>query len=478
MKNILIGRKEEKAILEKAIHSHEAEMVAVIGRRRVGKTFLIKSVYGDRIKFDMTGIQKGSITEQLRHFTNRLNFHVSPPIPFQTPTNWLDAFHLLSLHFEHQPYEEKIVLFFDELPWIATRKSGFLKAFGVFWNTWASQKNVIVVICGSAASWMIQKVVRDTGGLHNRITRRVQLAPFSLAETEIYLHSRNIHLDRYQLIQLYMAMGGIPHYLKEIESGQSAAQNIDRIFFSQNGLLREEFDALYPSLFEDASTHIMVTRTLAEKWSGMTREEIIKSSKLSNGGTFTKVLEELLHSGFVSSYYAFGKKKQHISYRLTDEYSIFYLKFMDNQKLAEKGIWEKFSQTQSYKIWTGFAFENLCLKHISPIKKALGISGVYAETSTYRSIATEEFPAIQIDLVIDRNDHVINLLEMKFYNDEFAVSPAYAKDLRAKKTIFKAMTKTKKQLFLTLISTFGLLANSNSIGLIDQDLTMDVLFEG
>lgn len=477
MQGIFVGRKEEQKILQKALQSREGELVAVLGRRRVGKTYLVRTTYGKRIRFEMTGVQNGTFQEQLQHFNNRLNYHAKPIIPFPHPSNWLAAFHQLMLYCDSQDLGEKKVLFFDEFPWIATHKSGFLKAFSAFWNNWASQKNVVVVICGSAASWMIQKVVRDRGGLHNRITRRIHLEPFNLAETKAYFKSQSFNLNHYQIIQLYMAMGGIPHYLKEVEGGQSAAQNIDRIFFSKSGFLKEEFDLLYPALFKNADQHIKTIRLLASKWQGLSRKEIIEIGKFANGGTTSKILEELTHSGFIMPFYTFGKRKSGIRYRLMDEYSIFYLKFIDNRRLEERGMWKKFSQTQTYKIWTGYAFENLCLRHVPQIKRALGISGIYSETSTYRSQPTAERSGTQIDLLIDRNDHVINLLELKFYNTDFVLTKAYAKELRKKMGIFKANTQTRKQLFWTLLTTFGLEANEHSIGLIDQVLTMDILFE-
>ncbi|MEK7256275.1 MAG: ATP-binding protein, partial [Bacteroidota bacterium] len=365
---------------------------------------------------------------------------------------------------------------FDEVPWMATRKSDFLKAFGLFWNSWASQKNVVVVICGSAASWMIQNVVRDKGGLHNRITRRLNLQPFTLAETEEYFKSKSFNLDRYQILQIYMATGGIPHYLKEVEGGESAAQNIDRICFSKNGLLHDEFGQLYASLFDHSENHVRVIRVLAEKWQGMSRQEIIDAGKFPNGGTISVVFEELEQSGFITSFYTFGKQKKGITYRLTDEYSLFYLKFMENKRLEEQGSWEKFSQTQTWKAWTGYAFENICLRHVPQIKKALGISGVYSEASSFRSQPADGLPGIQIDLVIDRNDHVINLFELKFHHTPFVLTKDYAADLRTKLAVFKAATKTRKQVFLTFLTTFGLVKNEHSLGLVDREVRMDSLF--
>ena len=477
METPFIGREAEKNILLKAMNSREAEMVAVIGRRRVGKTFLVRSVFNNNLDFELTGIQNAPIKEQLENFTTRLNDHARPILPFQQPLNWLQAFHQLATYLTSIKKEEKWVVFLDELPWMATRRSDFIRALGWFWNSWASRQPVVVVICGSAASWMIQNVVQDKGGLHNRITRRVHLMPFSLYETQLFLKSRDIYLDPYQVLQLYMAMGGIPHYLKEIEGDKSAAQNIDQICFASSGLLLDEFSMLYTSLFDNSETHICVIRALAQTWQGLTRDELIKKTALPNGGNTTKIIEELANSGFIAAYYSFGKKKKDLRYRLTDEYSLFYIQFIEPNRSEGRGTWEKLSQTQTWKTWSGYAFESICLKHVGQIKKALSIGGVYSEASSFYSKTDEQQRGVQIDLLIDRNDHVINLCELKFYNTEFVPNQRFATEIRQKVAIFKALTNTPKQIFVTLITTFPLLPNQHSIGLIHQNLTMDVLFE-
>ncbi|HFB99635.1 MAG TPA: ATP-binding protein, partial [Phaeodactylibacter sp.] len=368
------------------------------------------------------------------------------------------------------------IVFFDELPWLATKKSGFLRAFGFFWNNWASKNNVVVVICGSAASWMIEKVVRDKGGLHNRITKRINLKPFSLAETEVFFKSQNVKLNRYHTVLIYMIMGGIPHYLKEVKAGKSAVQNINDICFSNEGLLTDEFVNLYPALFEHSDHHILVVKALATKWKGLTRAAIIKKTKLPNGGGFTKILTELKQSGFISEYYPFGKKKKDMIYRLTDEYSLFYLNFIEKRKRNVEGAWQALSQRAVFTSWTGYAFESLCLKHINLIKEALKIGGIYAETSSFIFQGNELLPGTQIDLLIDRNDQVINLCEIKFYKTTFSINKTYAENLRNKIAVFKEVSKTKKQIFLTMISSFGVIENKYSQELIDNNLTMEVLF--
>ena len=473
----LIGRKREQEILQKLLHSHEAEMVAVIGRRRVGKTYLIQRVYKNRINFEVSGIQNAPRKEQLKNFTNQLKTFAPKGFKLTKPKDWLDAFFLLIDVLKLKDQKEKLVVFFDEIPWMSTHKSGFLRGLSYFWNSWAVQQNIVVVICGSAASWMIKKVIRHKGGLHNRVTKRIHLKPFTLEETKMYLDSRNIHFDHYQIVQLYMAMGGIPHYLKEIEGGRSAIQNIDQICFSETGLLHDEFLSLYPALFDNAEKHILIIRALATKHKGMTRKEIIKATKLPDGGKTSTVLEELQESGFISLYQPFGKKKKDSLYRLTDEYSLFYLQFIEQHAPQGEGMWKRLSQTQPYKTWSGYAFESICFKHLPQIKKALSIGGVYSIASSFIFKGNEEEKGTQIDLLIDRNDHVINLFEIKFYNTPFSVTKAYADNLRDKVRIFQEVTKTRKQIFLTFLSTFGLKPNKHSLGLITDALDMEVLFE-
>jgi len=476
METIFTGRGKERTVLQKALQSKEAEMVSVIGRRRIGKTFLIKNVYRDNIAFELTGTKNAPLKEQLQNFMFSLQLAIGNSVIGKPPANWMEAFFMLINYLKNLPTHKKQVVFLDELPWLSTHRSGFLRGLSFFWNSWAVNQNIVVVICGSAASWMIQKVVNDKGGLHNRITKRIHLKPFTLSETEEYLQSRNIKLNRYHLLQLYMAMGGIPHYLKEVEGGKSATQNIEDICFSETGLLKDEFANLYAALFDHSDHHISIVRTLAKRKLGMNRGTLIKEAKLANGGSITRVLQELKQSGFIDVYLPFGKKSKDKMYRLTDEYSLFYLQFIE-KNIHEKGeIWKRLSQTQAYKIWCGYAYENVCLKHLNEIKKALSIGGVYSTSSSFFKKGTKKELGTQIDLLLDRNDQIINIFEIKFYNKEFTVSKSYAQTLKNKLDVFQETTKTRKQLFLTLVTTFGVTPNEHSIGLVDQVLSFDDLF--
>ena len=476
MDSIFVGREKEIGVLYEALQSKEAEMVAVIGRRRIGKTALIKHVYSEHIDFEATGIQNAPLSEQLQNFALCLNdtFHNGAAV-FK-PANWLEAFYLLGAALDRKQKKERMVVFLDELSWFDSHKSGFIRGLGYFWNSWAVNKNIVVVLCGSAASWMIENVVNDKGGLHNRITQQIYLKPFTLTETERYFQSRQIHFNHYQIVQIYLAIGGVPHYLKAIKGDKSAVQNIDDLCFADGGILKTEFLRLYPALFEKPEQHIAVIRALAKGKQGLTRPAILAACKLPDNGNSSKILEELAASGFITAYYPYGKIKKDMLYRLTDEYSLFYIQFVENNLNEAAGTWQRLSQTQAYKTWSGYAFESLCFKHLSAIRQALSIGGIYSVASTFYKKGTDTEPGAQIDLLIDRNDQIISIFEIKFNTEIFALTKAYAETLTQKISIFKTTTKTNKQIFLTLISAFGLKHNQHSLGLIQQVLTLEDLF--
>ena len=469
------GREAERQQLGELLNSKEAELLAIFGRRRVGKTYLIRNVYEKQLLFSFTGVHNGTLRQQLELF--QVSLSEVAGIKVALPEGWIDAFQTLKELIEPKLGRTKTVVFFDEFPWINTPRSGFLNAFDHFWNDWAVRKpNLIVVICGSAASWMIKEIINAKGGLHNRVTRKIRLLPFTVSETETYLQTRGTRLDRYQLLQMYMALGGIPQYLKEIRKGESAAQNIDRICFAKDGFLHEEFKNLFYALFDKADRHMAIIRALSKKGKGLTRTELIVAGNLPSGGGATNVLEELSQSGFITPYIPFDRTAKDTVYRLSDEYCAFYIRFIESAKFSGAGSWLKFSQTATWKTWSGFAFEGICMKHSDQIKKGLGISGVHTEISVWRTRGSQQESGAQIDLLIDRQDRCINICEMKYSIDKFELTKAYVKQLEEKKMVFRSETKTKKTLFLTIVTTFGLKNSDNYTGVIQSDLTMDVLF--
>ena len=469
----LTGRKKELETLKSLLNSNKSEFIAVYGRRRVGKTFLIRSAFNQQFTFQVTALANATLSQQLTNFYVALQ-KVYPAIEHSASTDWFSAFQQLIAYIEGKKEDRKII-FFDELPWFDTQASGFIQALEHFWNSWASARNdIILIVCGSAASWMISKLINNKGGLYNRVTKRIKLAPFSLHECELFLQSKNTVLDRYQIIQLYMAFGGIPFYWDEVMPGKSAAQNINEICFSENGLLRNEFPNLFRSLFNNYHKHEAVINALTQKAKGLTRDEILNLTGLPNAGSTTKVLQELEESGFIRKYTPFGKKSRNSLYQLNDFYSLFYQRFIKNSLSVEQDNWLTYIDSPKYRIWSGYAFEQVCLYHFTQIKQALGISGVQTSVSAWRSKSKTE--GAQIDLVIDRRDQVINLCEMKYSINPFAIDKKYAEELRDKAGIFKSETNTRKSVFLTMITTFGLKSNNYSTGLIQNDLKMDILF--
>jgi len=467
----LIGRKSEILILSNALKSNRPELIVVYGRRRVGKTFLVRKVYKNEIRFEFAGMHKVPLKQQLNNFHLTLS---AKNTNFKKPSDWIEAFYQLSQYIDMLASKKKKVIFIDEFPWLDTRKSNFLPAFDNFWNSYASKRDdLLVVICGYASSYMIKNIIKSKGGLHNRLTDKIQLLPFNLYETEQLLKYNKVKLSRYDILQIYMAMGGVPHYLEKVLPGESAAQTLDRLCFNKNGFLRSEFNNVFASLFDQHDNHEAIIRTLASVRKGLTRTEMLTKSKIKTGGTLTKTLLELEESGFIEKYVSYQGTNDSI-YRLTDEYSMFYIKYIENTKHSSSGIWIKMYGQQTYRIWSGFSFETICIKHVEQIKEGLKISGINTVHGSWIEKNTQN--GAQIDLLIDRDDNVINLCEMKFYNTEYAIDKKYAKEIAKKVNAFSSSTKTKKSVFVTFITSYGLITNQYSSQYVQNELTMDHLF--
>lgn len=479
----IIAREFELKILNKLYESTQAEFLAIYGRRRIGKTFLIREFYSNKgVFFHLTGVKGAKVQKQLRNFTDELSRTFNTP-SIKKLKDWHDAFLVLNFYVETCPGSGRIVFFFDELPWLASAKSGFLEELEYFWNRHVSNNpRVLIIVCGSAATWMIRKIVQNKGGLHGRLTATIRLMPFTLKESQDYLKSKNIILDERQILDIYMAMGGIPKYLSYIERGYSSVQNINKICFQ--GELIDEFNELYASLFENYHSHVNIVRALAQSNQGLTKLEISKSTGMACGGGMNTVLDDLEYSGFLLVIPNLGKIKKEIRYRLMDEYSLFYLKWIEPvKKLNIGGIglddnyWISIHGTPKVHIWSGYAFESICLKHIQQIKKVLGISGIVTQASGwfYRSKQEDEMGA-QIDLVIDRSDNCINLCEMKFSSFPFVINKEYERKIRQRIELFKEKTRTKKHIFNTFITLYGVSKESGYNSIVDNEMTIEQLF--
>jgi predicted AAA+ superfamily ATPase len=490
-KKTIIGRKEELGILDEIFDSSRPEFTAVYGRRRVGKTYLIEQFFVRKpcLYFSITGIRKGTLKEQLNNFTQSVNetFYSEIGAKIEAPTSWMKAFEILTNIMTKYSKEKRIVLFFDEVPWLSTPKSGFLNSLDYCWNTkWSKNDKIVLVVCGSVASWIINNIINNTGGLHNRITREIRIFPFSLQESFDYLNYLKCKFNQKQVIELYMVMGGIPHYLSKIKSNLSATQNISKLFFSRSGALFKEFDKLFASLFDNPKTYIELIMIIAEKREGVSRNAIEAKAKLSeSGGTLTNRLESLEHAGFIKSFIPIGYQEKGLYYKLVDEYCLFYLRWIkpiwrqiENEDESE--CWLSKHNTPAWYNWTGYAFEAICLKHVTQIRKALFIpKGALAGSWRYQKQGGQDrvsSEGAQIDLLFDRKDGVVTLCEIKYSQELFEIDKPYAAALERKIKIFKEHSKINKNIFLAMITSEGLKKNRYSEELITGKVTMNDLF--
>lgn len=466
----LSGRAPEQEVLSRLLGSGKSEFLAVYGRRRVGKTFLIRRFFeGERVHyFEMVGRFEGTLDEHLRVFAESLSRAFFGGADLKTPATWHEAFRSLGSAIEGlRKSKHKVVLFFDELPWIATHRSGCLQELEHFWNAWCSRRDdIVLVVCGSAASWMLKRIVNARGGLHNRLTQTIRLLPFTLAETRLFFDDRSIPLTNRNLIELYMLLGGVPHYLDHVERGQSVPQIVDRVCLRKDAPLGDEFDRLFVSLFGSDERYVQVVRELAKRRAGSSRGDLLSRTGIPTGGGATTILQNLEEGGFITSTIPFGRNSRDRFFRLTDEFSLFHLAWLERRRPKS---WQPVRASPRWRAWAGLAFESLCLKHVGSIEGALGIAGVQTDVSAWSHADA------QVDLLIDRADDVVTICEMKFTDGPFTITKKYAAELRRKLSVFREQTQTRKATHLVFVTSYGLTNNPYADELVDATVTMDAL---
>lgn len=480
----LIGRESEVKVLDQVWSSAQAELLVLYGRRRVGKTHLVRSYFGDKGTYlEFTGIRKGTLRRQLQAFSEKLSAALFLGIPIKKPANWQEAFELLSTGIEKLKPSQKIVLFFDELPWMVTKKSKLLQEFDHYWNTkWSLKNNIKIILCGSAASWMIDNVVNSTGGLHNRLTRKMLLKPFDLSTTQKFLDSKGYKYNLQQITELYMVMGGIPYYLNNLVKNKSLNQNIESICFNKSGALYDEFTRVFESLFEHAEINLKLIRAIAKRRHGLSREDLIKDVKMTSGGSLNKRLRELEAAGFIQNFIPYGRESRNTYYRVIDEYCLFYLHWIEPESVyghdIAKGYWQSKHHSPQWYEWAGYSFENICMKHAEKIRQALDIQYVACSIASWKFLSKPgvNSDGAQIDLLFDRDDGVITIFEIKFADKMYTIDKEYAKNLAKKIDVFQTNTATKKQIMLVMIAANGLKQNLWSEDLIGGVVTLEDLF--
>lgn len=478
---MIVGRKREMEELRNLYESNKAEFVAIYGRRRVGKTFLVKEMFQDKMTFYHSGLspfdkeRKISMRDQLEAFYASLQRYGMEES--SCPKSWMEAFRLLGELLDQIDDGKRQLIFIDELPWMDTPRSKFLMAFEHFWNTWGAwHDRVMLIVCGSATSWMLDNLINSKGGLYDRLTWQIKLSPFTLGECKEFFNAKNIMLSTYDIVECYMILGGIPYYLNYLQRGKSIAQNIDFLFFDRNAKLASEFQRLFGSLFVNPDDYMKIVRLLAKRHTGYTRDEITSNLGMTSGGTFTKMLESLVASDFIVSYHPFGISQKEIRYKLSDSFCLFYLRFVDGHNRQDESFWLHHQNAPQLNAWRGLAFEQVCFAHVSKIKKALGVEGVASSESALIIRGDEEKRGAQIDMLIVRDDRVVNLCEMKFLSKAFEPKTEDEQTLRERIATVQELLSFKHTVHLTLVTTVGLKANVHS-GVFQHIITIDQLID-
>jgi len=473
-----IGRKEELVLLEEEFNAPFSSFVAVYGRRRIGKTELINHFLADKpITFSVTGAYDVKLKSHLENFSNKLSLAFG--CEEQMFKSWDKAFQALQREIEQLklPSKSKISVFIDELPWLAEMKdNGFKGALSLFWNDFASKRDdIFLVVCGSATSWIIKHIIDDHGSLANRITAQIHLEVFSLKETKAFLEEQGHKgLSSKTIMDYYMVFGGVAHYLKLLKPKLSFVQNIQRLFFEKNGLLRTEYNRLFRTLFKNHKTHELIVEHLVASWSGETLNELGKKRGLSKGGVLSEALKELELSNLITRKHKYKQLKREVIYRVSDSFIYFFNRWVKKSAqvdfLGNKNYFQNIYKSQSFKSWSGYAFENVCHLHIVEIKKALGIEGVNTQSYYWQN------EHAQIDILLERADDIVNIIECKYYNEAFTIDKKYAKVLENKELEFQKTTAYQGSIQLVMLSSQGLKENVHSRELVSHDLNIDLFF--
>lgn len=486
MNTTVIGRKNEKLLLDQVYKSDMAELIAIYGRRRIGKTFLVRNTFSQKpcIYFQVTGIQAAPRSDQLKKFIESLSECFYENLPLQTPSDWLDAFKQLNDAINRQAKNKKIVIFIDELPWLAGQRSGALEAIEYYWNQyWSHDKRIKLIVCGSSASWIIKKIIKNKGGLHNRVTQRIHLQPFNLHDTKLYLNRGNKKYDDQKILKLYMVFGGVPFYLQQVKPNRSIDQNINDLIFTPDGSLFNEFDEVFSSLFTHSDQYIELIDLISGHKNGIERKKIEElNKKTGKGGQLTKRLEDLEAAGFIVSRLPFNQTRGYI-FAICDEFTYFYHTWVKRQKSklkqqAGNDYWHNMTNTPAYNSWQGYAFEKVCYKHLKQLKAHLRIqTAAFATPWRLQAKPNTANNGAEIDLLFDRQDNAITICEVKYSSKPYLINKSYAKNLLNKKQVFISATKTKKEVFMAMITNSGLVDNLYADDIIDVSADINALFD-
>lgn len=473
----MVGRVQERRCLDRCDGSDKSELVCVYGRRRVGKTFLVEQTLGPFFAFHVVGSKDAATSSQLREFGLELTDRGDPnPNP---PADWREAFNRLykvitAPDAPRSPHG-KAVVFIDEFPWFAKQRSDFLSAFSTFWNRRSTTgQKLLVVICGSATSWVIEHVLESAGDMAARVTESIFLKPFALAETKEYFDSRGFGWDERSLIETQMVFGGLPYFFSLMSPHQSLAQSIDRLCLRPRAQLRDETMILLESTMRRSRLYVELFALLAQHRYGVPKAEAMRLLGHSTN-QFIKATAEAVKCGYVHEYKNLSKPQNPKYLMLVDPFILFHYRLIEPAHGDSPRSWADFVADQErYTAWRGNAFEIVCLQHVRQLKSALGIGGVL--TKEYPWASARKAGGAQVDLVIERADRIVNLCEMKFTDAPYELTSAVEQELVRKREVFREETGTRLALKTVLVSAQGTAGYHDSQ--IAQIITADDLFGG
>lgn len=481
--NFVIGRAKEKAELKTVLESKKSEFLGIYGRRRIGKTFLIREYFKNMkgVQFLSFQGQKDVDTKtQIDTFYHELEKQFKINYQLKRARDWQGAFHDFDKFIEKHTLENKkdvIVLFLDELPWFCNSKAGFLPALDYYWNQrWSANAKMKLIVCGSAASWMIKNVVNAKGGLHNRLTKKMYIAPFQFVEVKEFSKTNKLNFTDTQLLQIYMVLGGVPFYWSLLKKTTPISKQIDDLLFGKNAILKNELQNIFRSLFDNSELHLRIVKILSAAKSGIERNTLLNKCQIKSGGQASQYLDNLIHSGFIESFHLFGNKKKLTLFRLIDSFSYFD-SYWSKQSLGLVAFWQNKIQTPKLNTWAGYAFENFCLQHINQIIKALEIDRQVEAIHSWHSIDQNkkgdiEEKGAQIDLIIERMDGVLHVIEIKYSQNEFVLKKEDAKNILNKVDRFKEKTQYRGQIKINLVTPIGLKKGLWNDEVFDKTITL------
>lgn len=462
---LIIGRKAEQRDLDEWCHSAKPELICVYGRRRVGKTYLVQNAFEGQFAFFATGSDDRRNAVQLKAFHAALRR--AGCAERTVPQDWFEAFNRLRLALEQPDVVRascgRRVVFLDEFPWLAAKRSDFLAAFSDFWNGWAScQSDLVVIICGSATSWIVKNILENTASMYNRVTRQLYVAPFDLHDVEEMTQSLRLGWSRDAVLQCYLVFGGLPYYLDMLDRRKSLSQNIDALCLGTNAPLRREVPLLMEASLGNAPLHRAILRELAQSKVGIRRMDLANRVEGGTTGSFKRALDDLEKCGYIRCYTNRYERRKPSVYQLVDPFLLFGFRFMVDRAPDGHGLvsWKDFERTPAYYAWRGNAFEIACVNHTRQIKHAIGISAVKTEDFPWSSSTSE--PGAQIDMVIERADGVTNLCEMKYTDGPFVADREFEEDMARRRRVFQIESATKNTVQSVLVCPQGLRPNTHS----------------